>query len=83
MEYGSYTMTRNGQTIEAGYNITAPCDRTGCTIQISRGLDALCGNEPGGDDGCGGFFCDRHLHIASSEGYLCRDCYQHVAGGVR
>ncbi|MFJ8923879.1 hypothetical protein ACIREK_30930 [Streptomyces sp. NPDC102415] len=63
MGYASYEITRNGQTIQAGYSIEATCEKTGCTEKIDRGLGHLCGQTPGGDEhGCGGYFCGQHLH---------------------
>jgi hypothetical protein len=66
MSYAFYTVTRDdGATIEAGYGVPAVCQRDGCTEQIARGLDSLCGSAPGTpDDGCGGYFCSRHLYLA-------------------
>ncbi|MBM9509960.1 hypothetical protein [Actinacidiphila acididurans] len=73
-----YTITRNGEEIEAGYAVETVCEESGCTEQIDRGLGCLCGQTPGGDEyGCGGYFCGQHLHIGPSEdtGDLCARCY--------
>ncbi|MFF2074634.1 hypothetical protein ACFVXG_07745 [Kitasatospora sp. NPDC058162] len=77
MGYAHYLIVRNGQAVEAGYAVAAECDQSGCTVEIRRGLDALCGETPGGDEhGCGGYFCDDHLHIplVDQDGYLCGGC---------
>lgn len=63
MGYARYDITRNGQTIEAGYAVEATCEEDGCTEQIDRGLGCLCGQTPGGDEyGCGGYYCGQHLY---------------------
>lgn len=84
MGYASYTITRNGQQVEAGYAVTAPCDQPDCGTQIDCGLDALCGQSPGGDEfGCGQYFCDRHLYIApdGETGYRCLSCNARTEAG--
>ncbi|MGV9352301.1 hypothetical protein [Streptomyces misionensis] len=73
-----YEIYRNGQKIEAGYDVKAVCEQPDCKAQIDRGLAYLCGNEPGGDEyGCGGYFCANHLYLGSgapvAEG-LCANC---------
>ncbi|MGK4586191.1 hypothetical protein [Kitasatospora sp. HPMI-4] len=69
MGYAYYTVTRHdGIEIEAGYAVEAVCEQDGCTEQIDRGLDQLCGSEPGApEDGCGGYFCSRHLYYPDWE----------------
>lgn len=62
MGYATYEITRNGETIQAGYAIEAACEEDGCEEKIDRGLAYLCGKNPGGDEhGCGGYYCDPHL----------------------
>jgi hypothetical protein len=78
MGYALYEITRNGETIQAGYNVPTICEEGGCNEQIDRGLAYLCGATPGGDEyGCGGYYCARHLYLGSgapvSEG-LCKRC---------
>lgn len=79
MGYAYYEIVRNGEKIEAGYGVEAMCDKPDCVEKISRGLDALCGETPGGDEhGCGGYFCDEHLYMAPDgqngwRCFLCRD----------
>jgi hypothetical protein len=78
MGYAHYTVTRNGEEIEAGYAVDTVCEQDGCEEQIDRGLAYLCGETPGGDeDGCGGYFCGQHLYMAldlpAAEG-LCKPC---------
>jgi hypothetical protein len=62
MGYASYEITRNGQTMQAGYSVETVCEKDGCKEEIDRGLAYLCGKTPGGDEhGCGGYFCGQHL----------------------
>lgn len=69
MGYARYTITRNGQQIEAGYDVEAECEQPGCDALTHRGVEQFCGETPGGDEyGCGGYFCGWHLHTPSSEG---------------
>ncbi|MFG3488539.1 hypothetical protein [Streptomyces sp. NPDC047972] len=77
MGYGSYTIQRNGETIDAGYGIDTTCEEPGCDADIDRGLAHLCGKHPGGDEhGCGGYYCAKHLYMGPSgeTGDLCRRC---------
>jgi hypothetical protein len=83
MGYARYTVTRaDGIEIEAGYDVTATCEEDGCTEQIDRGLDNLCGSEPGTpDDGCGKYFCSRHLGYRDwdtdePQPQSCRACFE-------
>lgn len=78
MGYAHYTITRNGEQIEAGYGVETVCEQDVCQEQIDRGLAHLCGATPGGDEyGCGGYFCGQHLYMAlgvpEAEG-LCKPC---------
>lgn len=76
MGYAYYEITRNGETIQAGYGVEAVCEEGVCTEQIDRGLAHLCGAEPGGDEyGCGGYYCGQHLYGGDgpAEG-LCSRC---------
>lgn len=61
MGYGQYLLN-DGR--EAGYTVTAECDKPGCSVVINRGLDYLCGESPGLDPdteyGCGRYFCAKH-----------------------
>ncbi|SCD49059.1 hypothetical protein GA0115251_109524 [Streptomyces sp. TverLS-915] len=76
MGYGYYTViTRDGREIEAGYLVSAECDRSACEVTIDRGLDALCGETPGGDEyGCGRYFCDTDLFILPCGHQVCGRC---------
>lgn len=77
MGYAHYEVVRGGETIEAGYAVKAMCDKPDCTARVYRGIDALCGETPGGDEhGCGGYFCDPHLYMApeGQSGYRCFLC---------
>ncbi|MBT2424414.1 hypothetical protein J7F02_01490 [Streptomyces sp. ISL-112] len=69
MGYAQYEITRNGQSIVAGYAVPATCEEPDCTEAIDRGLAHLCGEQPGGDEhGCGGYFCERHLYLSLAPG---------------
>lgn len=47
---------------DIGYGVPATCDHPDCNEEIHRGLAYVCGDEPyGGDEGCGLFFCSKHL----------------------
>ena len=47
---------------DIGYGVPCVCDHPDCNEKIDRGLAHVCGGEPyGGDDGCGLFFCRKHL----------------------
>ncbi|MFI5985064.1 hypothetical protein ACIBEA_29885 [Streptomyces sp. NPDC051555] len=72
-----YKVTRDGETIEAGYDVAATCERDDCDTAIDRGLAYLCGRTPGGDEcGCGGYYCERHLYMSGEDevGDLCGPC---------
>ncbi|MFE7906473.1 hypothetical protein [Streptomyces albogriseolus] len=76
MGYAHYEITRNGETIQAGYTVPTICEEDGCNEQIDRGLAHLCGATPGGDEyGCGGYYCGQHLYggIGPAEGLCKRD----------
>lgn len=66
---------------EAGYGVSAKCDRDGCETKIDRGLGWLCGNDPDGwrdsfEPGCGYYFCEVHGadHDCPQPWPLCREC---------
>lgn len=62
---------------DIGYGVPAICDHPACRKAIHRGLAYVCGGEPyGGDDGCGLFFCGKHLIIgaAGKEHQVCERC---------
>lgn len=85
MGYAYYEITRNGETIQAGYSVETVCEEDGCTEQIDRGLGYLCGKTPGGDEyGCGGYYCGQHLYIGPNDdtGDLCERCTQAYARQV-
>ena len=47
---------------DIGYGVPAKCDHPGCDAEIDRGLGYVCGDDVyGGVDGCGLFFCGKHL----------------------
>ncbi len=50
---------------DVGYGVPATCDHPGCTAEINRGLDYVCGQDVfGGEHGCGLYFCHDHLESA-------------------
>lgn len=48
---------------DIGYGVPTYCDEPNCYQVIDRGLSYVCCNqEPyGGEDGCGLYFCEKHL----------------------
>ena len=51
---------------DIGYGVPATCDHPGCGVEIDRGLACVCGGQPyGGEEGCGLYFCDAHLHYCA------------------
>ena len=52
---------RGGRDI--GYGVPATCDYPTCKKKIDRGLSYCCGDFSS-DDGCGLYFCDKHLGYA-------------------
>lgn len=57
---------------DIGYGVPAFCDEPGCDTRIDRGLAYVCcdGEPYGGDDGCGLYFCGKHLKVTCDhEGY--------------
>jgi len=62
---------------DVGYGVPAYCDHPGCKAEIDRGLVFICGGAPGGgDDGCGLFFCNDHLLLATRKpGQRCERCW--------
>ena len=47
---------------DIGYGVPAYCDHPVCDAEIDRGLGCVCGGQPyGGDEGCGLYFCEKHL----------------------
>jgi hypothetical protein len=75
MGYGSY-QTPLGM---AGYNIDDVCNRDDCDEKINRGVDALCGDQPGYEtsEGCGRWFCSEHLYSSGMADGLwrCPACF--------
>lgn len=76
-----YEVWRNGEKIDAGYDVLDICNTTEepCDRKIDRGLDHLCGLNPGGDEyGCGAYCCAVHLYTINGDeeypGYLCGPC---------
>lgn len=60
---------------DIGYGVPALCDHEGCTEPIDRGLSYICGGEPyGGEEGCGLYFCSRHLFLMRGFPQRCERC---------
>lgn len=65
---------------DIGYGVPAHCDHPGCRRVIDRGLSYVCGGQPyGGDDGCGLYFCEKHLcyDVSANDKFpvqLCERC---------
>ncbi len=61
---------------DIGYGVPAVCDHPDCNEKIDRGLSYVCGGEPfGGDNGCGLFFCQKHLGYYEKHGrQQCERC---------
>lgn len=77
MGYARYTVWRSGQQIEAGYDVEDVCNKDGCTAEIDRGLDYLCGRTPGGDEyGCGRYFCNEDMFLPGVDDVpqICASC---------
>lgn len=56
---------------DIGYGVPAFCDYPCCRAEIDRGLSHVCGGEPyGGEQGCGLYFCGKHL----VNGGVCQMC---------
>lgn len=65
---------------DIGYGVPAICDHPKCNAEIDRGLSYVCGGYPyGGEEGCGLFFCSRHLFFGRSKGapQLCNKCMRY------
>lgn len=57
---------------DVGYGVPAVCDHPDCNEKIDRGLGHVCGGNPYGEpDGCGLFFCGKHLGWSPQ---LCERC---------
>lgn len=70
-----YASGINAQGRLIGYGISAICDEPHCQTRIDRGLAYVCGDEhDGGEYGCGGYFCARHLFISNQRVFLCLRC---------
>ena len=54
-----------------GYGVPAICDQIECGSEIDRGLSYLCGD---GEEGCGLFFCNKHLYMTTNLYELCERC---------
>ena len=61
---------------DIGYGVPAICDQPGCRKKIDRGLSYVCGGVPyGGEEGCGLFFCAKHLSYFKTK-FVCKRCYE-------
>jgi hypothetical protein len=70
---------------EIGYTVPASCDEPRCNESIDRGLAYVCGGmHDGGDYGCGGYFCGKHLSFAARrKGEYCGRCLRRSRSGIR
>lgn len=51
---------------DIGYGVIAFCDHPDCNEEIDRGLAYVCANqEPYGGEGCGLYFCGKHLNFGN------------------
>jgi len=62
---------------DAGYGVEDICHQEGCSEEIDRGLECLCGDEPGrpSESGCGRWFCGEHLYGGWPQS-RCRACLE-------
>ena len=69
---------------DIGYGVPAYCDHPDCNEEIDRGLSFVCGGEPyGGSEGCGLYFCRKHLDCDINESesvmpQLCERCIKNL-----
>lgn len=67
---------------DIGYGVPAYCDHPDCNEKIDRGLSYVCANEePRGGDGCGLYFCGKHLGYGSEDNDNLRNCCERCAEG--
>ena len=60
---------------DIGYGIVAYCDHPECNDEINRGLAFVCaGQQLYGGDGCGLYFCSKHLFFHRTLGFCCERC---------
>lgn len=65
---------------DIGYGVPCKCDHPDCNEEIDRGLaHVCCGSEPyGGEEGCGLYFCGKHLaHYRKGKAWspaMCERC---------
>lgn len=72
---------QNSEGRNVGYGVPATCDLKHCRNKIDRGLGFVCGGmHDGGQWGCGGYFCSKHLFMGpSGVGQLCEACTDSIA----
>jgi hypothetical protein len=64
---------------DVGHSVPAWCDYPGCRALIDRGLAYVCGGQPfGGDEGCGLYFCRRHLLWPWRRAQMCVRCEERM-----
>lgn len=51
---------------DIGYGVPAICEHPGCNEEIDRGMAHACG-QGFPEDGCGLYFCGKHLHPCQCE----------------
>lgn len=57
---------------DIGYGVPAWCDHPECSKKIDRGLAFVCGGPYWEPDGCGLYFCDKHIFCNGPP--LCERC---------
>ena len=63
---------------DIGYGVPAKCDHPKCDKDIDRGLSYVCGgNAYGEPDGCGLYFCSKHLLFGRKKTQLCPRCFEY------
>jgi hypothetical protein len=61
---------------DIGYGVPSICDHPKCGKRIDRGLSYVCGGDLyGGDNGCGLYFCEKHLFFTEiGNAQVCERC---------
>lgn len=60
---------------DIGYGVPAYCDHPRCRAEIDRGLAYKCDGGPyGRREGCGLFFCGKHLYCGHKRPQVCYRC---------
>ncbi len=58
-----------------GFMRNTICNPPGCDVMVEKTSSFLCGGGANSTDGCGLFFCHKHLYVASmASGIVCDSC---------